>query len=51
MLFKKQLQSLVATFYCPMGVEQHRDRLLSHRKEMWLLSHHVVVVVPIDDVG
>lgn len=51
MPFEKQLQSLVATFYCPMGGEQRCDWLLSHRKEMWPLSHHVVVVVPLNDVG
>lgn len=51
MLFKKQLQSLVATFYCPMGGEQRRGRLLDHREEAWPLSHHVVVVVPFNDVG
>lgn len=51
MLFEKQLQSLVATFYCPMGGEQHCGWLLGHRKTPWPLSHHVVVVVPLNDVG
>lgn len=50
MLFKKQLQSLVATFYCPMGDEQLCGRLLGRRKEMQPLSHYVVVVVPFNDV-
>lgn len=51
MQFEKQLQSLVATFYCPMGDEQRCDWLLGHREMQWPLSHHVVVVVPVDDVG
>lgn len=51
MQFEKQLQSLVATFYCPMGDEQRCDWLLGHRKMQWPLSHHVMVVVPVDDVG
>lgn len=51
MLFKTQLQSLVATFYCPMGVEQRCERLPGHRKDTRPPSHHVVVVVPVDDVG
>ena len=38
MPFEEQLQSLVATFYCPMGGEQRCDRLLSHRKSCGL-SH------------
>lgn len=52
MPFEKQLQSLVATFYCPMGGEQRCDWLLGRRKTSRAsLSHHVVVVVPLDDVG
>lgn len=49
--FETQLQSLVATFYCPMGGEQRCDWLLGRRKKWRPLSHHVVVVVPVDDVG
>lgn len=51
MPFEKQLQSLVATFYCPMGGEQRCDWLLGRRKTSRPRSHHVVVVVPLDDVG
>lgn len=50
MPFEKQLQSLVATFYCPMGGEQRCDWLLGRRKTSRPLSHHVVVVVPLDYV-
>lgn len=49
MPFEKQLQSLVATFYCLMGGEQHCDWLHGQQKSPG--SHHVVVVVPLDDVG
>lgn len=41
MPFEEQLQSLVATFYCPMGGEQHCDWLLSHRKSCGL-SHTIL---------
>lgn len=51
MPLEKQLQSLVATFYCLMGGEQRCHWLLGHRKFAAPVSHHVVVVVPIDDVG
>lgn len=42
MPFEKQLQSLVATFYCPMGGEQRRDGLLGHRKRCGL-SHTMLL--------
>lgn len=51
MPFEEQLESLVATFYCPMGGEQRCGRLLALRKSGSRISHHVVVVVPLDDVG